>query len=149
MNKGIGAAIAIICVIVAFVFMPQVMRSSEQVKMREVSEVHLVATGASETTADIILYNDLYNANLEYVLDINSSNTSDTPVATTYNEVTRTLTVGGLVVETERSLQVKYDTDALTDVTGVGVLIGLSPFLFLGGIIAIIGGVVFHILRSR
>jgi len=149
MNKGIGAAIAIICVIVAFVFLPQVMHSSEQVKMREVSEVHLVATGASETTADIILYNDLYNANLEYVLDINSSNTGDTPVATAYNEVTSTLTVGGLVVETERSLQVKYDTDALTDVTGVGVLIGLSPFLFLGGIIAIIGGVIFHVFRSR
>ena len=149
MNRGIGAAIAIICAIVAFVFFPQVMRSSEQVKMREVSETHLVTTGAAETTADIILYNDLYNANLEHVLDIKSSNTSDTPVATAYNEVTRTLTVGGLVADTERSLLVKYDTAALTDTTGVGMLIGLSPFLFLGGIIAIIGAVIWHSFRGR
>ncbi|MBA7604398.1 hypothetical protein ES703_11518 [subsurface metagenome] len=149
MNRGVGAAIAIICVIVAFVFFPQVMRSSEQAKMREVSETHLVVTGGSETSADVIIYNDLYRGNLEYVLDINSSNTSDIPVATAYNEVTRKLTVGGLAVDIERSLHVKYDTDALTDVTGVGMLLGLSPFLFLGGIIAIIGGVVFQIFRSR
>jgi len=149
MNKAVGAAISIICVIVAFIFFPQVMRTAEEAKVREATETHLVVTGQAEEEADVTLYNDLYKANLEYVVEISSSNENDTPVATDYNEVTKILTVGGLVAEVTRSLEVNYDTDAIANLTGVGAFLGLTPFLFLGGIIAIIAGVVWNTFRSR
>jgi uncharacterized membrane protein YhiD involved in acid resistance len=149
MHKGVGAAIAIICVIVAFIFFPQVMRTAEEAKVREATETHLVVTGVAEEEAEVTLYNDLYSANLEYVVEINSSNENDTPVATAYNEVTQKLTVGGLVVEVTRNLEISYDTDAIANLTGVGAFLGLTPFLFLGGIIAIVGAVIWHSFRSR
>ena len=144
MSKGVGAAISIICVIVAFIFFPQVMRTAEEAKVREATETHLVVTGVGEEDADVTLYNDLYSANLEYVVEISSSNENDTPVATDYNEVTTKLTVGGLVAEVTRNLEINYDTDAIANLTGVGAFLGLTPFLFLGGIIAIVGAVIWH-----
>jgi len=149
MSKGIGAAISIICVIVAFIFFPQIMRTAEEAKVREATETHLVVTDVAEEEAEVTLYNDLYNANLEYVVGISSSNDNDTPVATDYNEVTQKLTVGGLVAEVTRNLEISYDTDAIANLTGVGAFLGLTPFLFLGGIIAIIGGIIYHSFRSR
>lgn len=148
MNKGIGAAISIICVIVAFIFFPQIMRTAEEAKVREATETHLVVTEVAEEEAEVTLYNDLYNDNLEYVVEITSSNDNDTPVATDYNDVTKKLTVGGLVAEVTRSLDINYDTDALANFTGVGAFLGLSPFLFLGGIISIVVAVIWHSFRG-
>ncbi|MBA7709471.1 hypothetical protein ES703_118389 [subsurface metagenome] len=44
MNKAIGAAIGIISLIIAFVFFPYVMRTAEEIKIKEVDEDHLVVT---------------------------------------------------------------------------------------------------------
>jgi len=117
--------------------------------VREVTEEHLVNTGAGEYTATIVLYNDLYDANLSYIVDVNSSDASDSPVATVYNVVTRVLTVGGLEESLERTLQVEYQTDALEEATGVGVFNNIMPLLFMGMFIGIGGGILWHTFRSR
>lgn len=149
MNKGIGAAIGITFLIVGFMFFPNIMRTTEDIKVREVTEEHLANTGVGEYTANIVLYNDLYDANLSYIVDVNSSDASDSPVATVYNVVTRVLTVGGLVESLERTLQVKYQTDALEDAMGVGQFNNLMPLLFMGMFIGIGGGILWHTFRSR
>jgi len=149
MHKGVGAAIAIVCVIMAFVFFPQVMRTAEEAKVREAIETHLVTTGVGETEADFAIYNELYEANLENITGISSSDENDIPVATDYNEVTQTLTVGGLEASTTRSLEVGYNTDALADVTGVSAFLGFTPFLFLGGIISIVVAVMWRSFANR
>ncbi|MBA7709470.1 hypothetical protein ES703_118388 [subsurface metagenome] len=104
-----------------------------------------------ETSAEFNLYNELYDANLSNIIDVNSSDSSDTPVATTYNMVTKTLTVGGLAADTSRTLQVDYKTDALKDdvVGGVSKFTNVTPFLILGAIIAIGAGVVWQTFRGR
>ena len=149
MNKAVGAAIGIISLIIAFVFFPYVMRTAEEIKMKEVAEEHLVVTAGGETSAEFNLYNELYDANLSRIIDVNSSDSSDTPVATTYNMVTQTLTVGGLTPDTSRTLQVDYQTDALKDdvVGGVSKFANVTPFLILGAIIG--AGVVWQTFRGR
>ena len=151
MNKAVGAAIGIISLIIAFVFFPYVMSTAEEIKMKEVFEDHLATTGVAETEVVFTLYNDLYNANLSNVIEVSSSLTSDLPVATAYNKVSVELTVGGLTVDTERTLQVDYKTDALKDdvVGGVGKFVSITPFLIMGAIVAIGAGVVWHTFRSR
>jgi len=149
MNKAVGAAIGIISLIIAFVFFPNVMRTAEEIKVKEVAEDHLVATAVGETSATFVLYNGLYDANLSYIVEVNSSDTSDSPVGTTYNSVTRELTVGGLVESVERTLQVKYKTDALGDATGVRQFNSIAPFLIMGALISIGCGVIWHVFRSR
>ena len=151
MNKAVGGAIGIICVIIAFVFFPYVMSTAEEIKMKEVSEDHLATTAVAETEVTFALYNELYDANLSNVIEVSSSLTTDLPVATAYNKVSKELTVGGLTVDTERTLQVDYQTDALKDdlVGGVGKFTSITPFLIMGALISIGAGVVWHTFRSR
>jgi len=149
MNKAVGASIGIICLIIAFVFFPNVMQTAEEIKVKEMAEDHLVATGLGETSSTFVIYNDLYDANLSYIVEVNSSVASDTPVATVYNTVTRELTVGGLTESAERTIQVEYKTDALGDATGVRQFNSIAPFLIMGALIAIGGGVIWHVFRSR
>jgi len=151
MNKAVGAAIGIISLIIAFVFFPYVMSTAEEIKMKEVSEDHLVVTAVAETEAVFALYNDLYNANLSNIIDVSSSLSTDLPVATGYNKVSKELTVGGLTVDSERTLQVDYEMDALEGdvIGGVGKFTNVAPFLIMGAIVAIGAGVVWHTFRSR
>lgn len=151
MNKAVGAAIGIISLIIAFVFFPYVMRTAEEIKIKDVSEDHLATTGAAETEVVFALYNELYKANLSNIIDVSSSDSGDAPVATGYNKVSKELTVGGLVVDTERTLQVDYHMDALEDdvVGGVSKFTNVTPFLIMGAIIAIGAGVVWHTFRGR
>ena len=151
MNKAVGAAIGIISLIIAFVFFPYVMRTAEEIKIKEVSEDHLATTAVAATEVVFALYNELYNANLSNIIDVSSSDSGDAPVATNYNKVTAELTVGGLVVDTTRTLQVEYHMDALEDdvVGGVSKFTNITPFLILGAIVAIGAGVVWHTFRGR
>lgn len=149
MNKGIGAAIGITFIIVAFMFFPNVVDTTEEIKVKDVDEDHLVSTGAGVTSANIVLYDDLYDSNLTYVDEIYSSDGSDTPVATDYNTVTRTLTVGGLAESTDRTLQIDYRTDALEDVVGIRQFGNLAPFLIMAALIATGGGILVHVYRHR
>lgn len=148
MNRGVSAAIGIICLIIAFVFFPNVMTTSEEIKTREVTEDHLVITDVAETTADIPLYNDLYDENLSYIVDLDSSDADDMPVASVYNPVSRILTVVGLIDNTTRTIRVIYKMDALEDTMGVKQFNRITPFLIMGALIATGGALIWHAYKS-
>lgn len=149
MSKGIGPAIGIIFLIIGFIFFPNIMRTTEAIRVRDVTEEHLATTVGGEYTTDIVIYNDLYDANLSYIVDVNSSDASDNPVATVYNVVSRVLTVEGLAESSSRTLQVEYQTDALEGTTGVKPFNDIMPFLFMGMFIAIGGAILVNAYRNR
>jgi len=108
-----------------------------------------VTTGVAETTGDVILLEELYNDKLGSILQIDSNNTSDTPTIVSYNTVTRTLTVGGLVASDTRSLVIEYEIDGLANFPELATLSGTAPLLIFFGIIFLVIGGIWAAFKTR
>ncbi len=142
MGKSGGTIMGIIMVAVLFVLFPIVMDSSHTLQTDvEVETEAAVVTGAGVTEADVVLTHALWDASNTSVTSITSDEVTDVPVAGTYVDATKTLTVTGLAAADTRALILTYEYDGLTDYTGMGALVAVAPLLlFLGVIGAVIGG---------
>lgn len=142
MGKSGGVILGIVMVAVLFVLFPIVMDSSHTLQTDvEVETEAAVATGVGELTADVVLTYGLWGASNTAVTSITSDEVTDVPVAGTYVDATKTLTVTGLVAEDSRTLTITYEYDGLSDYTGMGAIVAVAPLLlFLGVIGAVIGG---------
>ena len=146
MGKGTGALMGIIMVAVLFVMFPIIMDSTHELQADPVTQVEAaVVTGVGETAADVVLGNDLWADDVDSVLTITSDELTDVPVANTYTPATNTLNVTGLNEDDSRTLTITYETDALTEYTGMGALVAVAPLLIF---IAVIGAVVFGAYSS-
>lgn len=142
MGKSGGVILGIVMVAVLFILFPIVMDSSHTLQTDvEVETEAAVATGVGETSADVVLTHGLWGASNTAVTSITSDEVTDVPVAGTYVDATKTLTVTGLVAEDSRTLTITYEYDGLSDYTGMGAIVAVAPLLlFLGVIGAVIGG---------
>lgn len=95
------------------------------------------STGVAETSANVTLFDDLYNCDLGSV-DVNSDDSSDNPVAssTAINCTIREITITGLTANTTRTLDVTYDIDALDAFDSINTMLDRLPFIWLLMIIA-------------
>ncbi len=140
MGKG-GALLGIIMVSVMFVLFPIILDSSHELQTDATTETEAaVVTGVGVTNADVVLTNDPWQDDVDYVLTITSDEVTDVPVANTYTTATNTLNITGLAADDSRTLTITYETDALGDYTGMGALVGIAPLLIF---VAVIGAVVF------
>lgn len=142
MGKSGSVIVGIIMVAVMFIIFPIVMDSAHALQTEEYTqEEAAVETGVGETSADVVLDEELWSDSVDNVVSIASDDETDTPVAGSYAAATQTLTVTGLTAETTRALTIFYKTDALTDYTGMGAIVAVAPLLlFLGVIGAVVGG---------
>jgi hypothetical protein len=104
----------------------------------DTTESFAATTGAGETTENVTLGFDLFQAAVAEVISITSNNTFDAPIALVYYETPKNLTIGGLVVAETHTLTVNYLAE--TEDTTMRVL---GPFL----VILIFGFVFFLIFR--
>lgn len=107
-------------------------------RTNDTTDTPIVTTGANQTSANVTLSYDLYQAALAEVYSITSSNNTDTPAASNYTASTRLLTVGGLIPSITRTLTINYLAE--TDDTVMRVM---GPFL----VILIFGFVCYIIVR--
>lgn len=81
------------------------------------TQSELATTAAGITSANVTLDKDLYQALTSQVTEISSTDGTDTPVATAYDEDTLQLTIGGLDDDATRTLTIIYygetDNDAM------------------------------------
>jgi hypothetical protein len=101
------------------------------------TQAEVIATEAAQTTANVTLDYDLYQAATAEVITITSTLETDTPAATAYVEATKVLTVSGLDDSNSRTISINYYAETDDDVMRV-----LGPFL----VILIFGGLAFAIL---
>lgn len=94
----------------------------------------VVAGGAT----DVVLTEDLLDANTIYVIAITATGAGAVPVANTYTAGTNTLNVTGLGVDTPQDLTVNYSYDAVEDYNGVGPIIWIVPLLVILGLIFVV-----------
>lgn len=145
MNKTMGVVVGIIGIVILMVVFPIVMSATHDLQTDPTAETHLlVVTGVGVTTADVVLVNALWSDDTAYVTSITSNNVGDTPVKGAYAAATQTLTVTGLKHTDTRTLVITFETDALTDYTGMGALVGVTPLLIWVSILgAVLAGLFF------
>ncbi len=106
-----------------------------------------VSTGVGVTTATMTLGSTVWNDSLAY-LAISSNNSSDVPIATSYNVTSKALTVSGLSDNTTRILTISYKTNGLDEYRGVEQATTALPTVLIVGIIAVVlGAVVIAFMR--
>jgi hypothetical protein len=87
---------------------------------------------AAVTTGNVTLVKELFLDDVVNVVEITSSNTTDVPVAATYNSGTRALTVGGLLDNATRTLYIDYGYARFD--SGSDTLFGLLPLFLMFGL---------------
>jgi methionine synthase I (cobalamin-dependent) len=150
MGKIMGVVVGIIGIAIVLTMFPIITDSVSTVQTdQNVESYAAVATGIGETSADVVLSEDLYNGRSASVVSITSDNIGDTPVAGTYTALTNTLAVNGLKANDTRTLVVTYKIDALGDYTGLGAMAGLTPLLIWVAIIAVLIGSIAAVFKGR
>jgi len=150
MNRISPVIFGIIGVAILMIIFPIIMSSTNELKTDAYTQtIPTVTTGAGETTTDIVLTLDLYNADTTKIISITSDNIADTPVAGTYTEATKTLNVTGLAESDTRTLTITYSYDALEEYTGMSAMVGMTPLLIWVAILAIVVGGTWFAVKGR
>jgi hypothetical protein len=136
-----GVIIVILALVLFFgVFFSQVMAGIDDWRTDQASENFLASTGPGITAANVTLSYDLYQAVLAEIESITSSDGTDTPVATAYDEDYKLLTVSGLVPSATRTLAIAYTAESTNQAMRTA-----GPWLGL----LVVGGVVYFIFKVR
>jgi len=93
-----------------------------------------VVTPAAVTSANVTLLKAVYDNDTNTIDYISSI--SETPVFSSYDTTTRQLLTTGLSANTTRTLDVNYDTNALTHSTAINALLNWWPFIWFMIIVA-------------
>ena len=94
------------------------------------TDTFLTATVVGVTSANATLGDDLYDEDTGSV-DIDSDDTTDTPVANSYNVTSQVLNITGLSANTTRVLEITYAFDALVGFDAINTVVDRFPFIWL------------------
>jgi len=139
MGKNIlPMVMGIIAIAIAFVIFPVVLDATGDLlaHTNDVLQTEEVTTGVSETTADVVLDYELYEGDVLNVKTITSTEATDVPVASTYTEATRTLSITGLTESKTRTLSITYETVSTNVYTGLGSIVKVAPLIVFVGLLA-------------
>ena len=134
-----------ILIVIGFVLFPTLLDSFESMAYTEATTSRTVATGAGEANATIVLGNELYSDNMDYVGSVSSTLGTDDPAPAAYNGSTDTLTVSGLTANETRTLSVVYST--ARDDSPIDIVRPIMPFFIL--MMFVIAGVGMIVLTFR
>lgn len=94
------------------------------------TDTFLTATAVGVESANETLLDDLYDGDTGEV-DIDSGDTTDTPVANSYNATSQVLNIIGLSANTTRTLEITYPYDALEGYDAINTVIDRWPFFWM------------------
>lgn len=129
-------ALGLFTLFLMFAFGSSINSGIVNLRTDEVTNVASVVTGGGVTTGDVTLSRDLFGAELSHITSVVSADPTDVPIAFSYVEATKVLTISGLQASTTRDITVVYKAEKSDVFWGaVGPFLG---FLVFGGIIAAI-----------
>ena len=146
MGKGVQVVIGLIMVAVLMIVFPIVMSATHDLQTENQTDTDLALSGtppAGTCTLSTALWNDDTDSVLSAIDDQDNVLTM-----TSYNATTQVLTVGN-VHASATTATIVYEVDALTDFTGMGSLVAITPLLIWIAILAVvIGGLWFTFKRG-
>lgn len=116
-------------------FSPYFIGGVKTLRTEATTNAFVVTTGAGVTSANVTLTEDLFQANIGDITSI-SSNATETPIPTTYDEDTKVLLLTVLNDSTVRTLTIAYLSE--TNDPGMMALGPFFTFLIIGGLIGVI-----------
>jgi hypothetical protein len=144
-----GSIIVVIVGIVIFAIMfPLVMDSitgAATESQSDLFEDEVVADGSATVTLTL----DLYKARTASVSSMTATGSGADPVASSYVEETKALTITGLGVDTPQDITVVYLYDRTEDFTGLSEFMELTPLLLWLGVIFVLLGGAFLAVKAR
>jgi len=135
LHRILALFVGIILFIVLLAFMPSVLDSIHDAQVDEQTDAGLACT---ETPMDVVLTEDLWKDSVNSVISALDSE-GNILVATVYVAATKTLTVTGWVTPAT-TCTIIYETDALVDFMGAGLVMGLMPLGYIAALLITIGG---------
>lgn len=102
-----------------------------------------VSTGAGEYAANVTLSREPHNEDTNDVTEISSNISSDSPSASDYNTVSKSLEVSGLVESEERTLTVEFYIDSVSLPASMVTFMGLLRWFYVFIIIGMSGGAIY------
>lgn len=130
MGKALQVVMLIVGLVITILMFPMALSAMHDIQTDPQTQTLVgVATAAGVTTADIVLTKAVFNNNTGNVTALTTSLVTDVPVTGTWVEATKTLTVTGLTAASARDITITYNYDGLTDYTGLGTVVGISPIL--------------------
>lgn len=129
MGKIILIGVALLVVIIAVMFLPDVLTASHEARTDEDIVAANITTGAGVTTGTVNLTETLWDSALGSVVSITSTQGSDTPAPQSYDSTNNRVTVSGLTPSLTRVLTLTHEYDATTDFVGLGPLLSMGATL--------------------
>lgn len=113
------------------------------------TDTFLTATAVGVTSANETLGGNLCECDLGSI-DIDSDDTTDTPVANSVNCTSQVLNITGLSANTTRVLEITYAFDALVGFDAINAFVDRIPFFWMLLVIIFpIAGIAYLFLRGR
>lgn len=137
MGKSMAVVLGIVAVAISFIVFPILLTSAHEIQTDEVIKSTTGVITTSGTSATMTLATALYKTRAADVIGVSSSEASDTPTLSTVVDGTQVV-IGGLATSATRTIAVTYNVDALTDYTGLGAIVGVSPMLIFIGILGVV-----------
>ncbi len=143
MNRGAMLVVELIMVAVLMIVFPIVMDATHDLQVESQTDTDLALSG-TPPAGTCTLTVDLWNADTDSVLSA-IDDQDNVLTMTSYNETTRVLTVGN-VHTSATTATIIYEVDGLTEFTGMGALVGITPLLIWIAILAaVLGGIWFTV----
>lgn len=120
----VGGVFGILIVMIALMLSPALLTAFDSWSYTESTTIAAITTGVGVYSGNATLGNDLYSDNLDNIISINSTSSSDTPAPASYSHATNALAIDGLIASTTRSLTIEYLIDREDD-----LLATLAPFM--------------------
>ena len=141
MGATTKVVIGLIMIAVLMIIFPIVMSATHDLQTNEETDVELAIT-----SDDVTLTDDLWKGDVGNVVSIVGNGTELPGVITadSYIPITKVLTLGD--VDDSTKATVTYEVDALTEFTGMGTIVGMTPLLIWIGVLAsVLGGIYFSV----
>lgn len=143
MGSGVKVVIGLIMVAVLMIVFPIVMGATHDLQTVEQVDADLAITAGPPIT--VTLTETLWKARSSCVISMVGDNAGDVFVYSSYANKVLTVTCTP-AVPVSTTMTVTYEVDGLTDYTGMGALVGITPLLIWIAVLAtVIGGIWFAV----
>ena len=142
MQKWMAIPIGLLGLFILIILFELPLNAVHNIQTEEQTDPDLAITG-TPPAGMVTLTEDLWQANVASVLSIVGDVPADTITAVSYAEATKVLTMTG--VGTSTTATVKYEIDGLTEWTGFGPIVAISPLLLW---LAMIGTCLFLVISG-
>ena len=145
---NVKIVVGLIMVAVLMIIFPIVMNATHDLQTDAYTQAeNITITDAPDGTGTMVCDIEVWNDDVASVTSVTA--TGQTLSASAYAAATETLTISGFSANTSYITTAVYEYDALTDYTGMGALVAITPLLIWIAVLATVLGGIYFAVKGR